>query len=57
MANKDLKRGSHKITEDIWWYEEPKGIYLYIQNKDGGLSHEIIIPWIQIRSALARKDK
>jgi len=26
MANSDLKRTPHHISEDYWWYEDPAGI-------------------------------
>lgn len=61
MAMKDLKIEPHQtIDEDVWWYEENKGIELRIDCicPSGQRDHKVLlIPWYQIRAALARKDK
>ena len=59
MVDKDLSRNPHNIRgeEDIWWYEDPKGIRVYAgQNVPRSLKSGLI-PWKIIRAALARKDK
>ena len=61
MAKKDLKRDPHGLGDDVWWYEEMKGIELHVEtesiinNREGHKT--IMIPWAQIRGALERKDK
>jgi len=62
MADKDLRKKPHNITHDIWWYEEPKGICLFIQfsdvlSKTGFRTEQYYISWETIRAALKRKDK
>lgn len=58
MANKDLQFGVHKINEiikydNVWWREEPNGIYVYFGIGRG----HVILKWSHIRAALKRKDK
>jgi len=52
MANKDLKLRPHRIRgrDDVWWYEDPKGIDICYKR------NHFVVPWRAIRSALARKD-
>jgi hypothetical protein len=56
MANSDLKRDPHKIDENTWWYEEPRGLEIILHDADMD-SRRISIPWRAIRNALKRKDK
>ena len=59
MAKKDLKLDPYNLGEDVWWYEDNKGIDLHIDIicPSGQRSHEsYLIPWETIRAALARKD-
>jgi len=57
MADKDLKRGPHyfKHRDDVWWYEEPKGIYIVVKQQFKTTT-DIEIPWRSLRAALRRKD-
>jgi hypothetical protein len=56
MSNKDLKRNSHRIDDDHWWYEESDGIHIVFH---GMAPTKAIakISWRAIRAALARKAK
>jgi len=58
MANKHLSYQSHKVagTDNIWWYEGPSGINLYVRHSVGCIKG-YTIPWRTIRNALKRKDK
>lgn len=65
MANKHLKLESQAVTrtvrlakEDCWFYEEPFGLTIVVNEESkGGKSHHIIISWAKIKSALKRKDR
>lgn len=58
MSDKDLWLKPHKVRgrEDAWWYEEPQGISIVVNNETRG-SKVVEIPWRLIRSALHRLDK
>lgn len=49
--NKHLKRAPHKLSSDVWWYEESHGISVVMYQR------VIKISWRSLRAALARKDK
>ena len=57
----DLDGNPHNIDEWAWWYEEPRGINLVVEERghDGSYirTRQRLIPWGQIRAALARLDK
>jgi len=61
MADKDLKRSSHRNKDGWWWYEEPKGIAVMVPQNDRAGNHlrttEHVITWRSLRGALKRKDK
>lgn len=62
MANIDLKREPVNVDDNSWWYEEDKGIEIYVCHyKDDGTRKfkqtVFTIPWQTIRAALKRKDK
>jgi hypothetical protein len=63
MANKHLSLQPEDIahrTERAWWYEEPRGINVVIEIKDGDRylrTAQLKIPWAKVRAALARKDR
>jgi len=57
MANKDLWRKPHNVTNHFWWYEEPAGIMLVVQEPLSKNSTVNKIPWKALRNALKRKDK
>jgi len=62
MSNRDLKREPYQVNDDIWYYEEPKGLEFHISYRDEKGSHKIkqtvfIVPWQRIRAALRHKDK
>jgi hypothetical protein len=58
--NSDLLATPHIVAESITWFEYPKGIgvliYLNVLEVEGP-SLQFLIPWDEIRAALARKDK
>jgi len=59
MAKKDLKLEPHDLDEDVWWYEDNKGIDLHVETvcPSGQRSHQsYLIPWKEVRAALKRKD-
>ena len=55
MANKDLKLRPYYIhgNPDVWWYEEPQGIYIV----NNGTTRTARIRWAYLKAALARKEK
>ena len=56
MGNRHLSRDPHHTKDDgVWWYEEPVGITLFVEQRTKVAT--IIIPWRSIRAALKRKDK
>jgi len=55
MAKQDLKLEPFDINDNIWWYEEMKGIDIHLDTSDGHIS--FIIPWANIRNSLKRRDK
>lgn len=68
MSNKHLKRSSHCIDREAWWYEEQRGIAIIVEIREGGpktltgagalIAGKVInIPWRLLRAALARKDR
>ena len=63
MSDTDLQRGpTHfKDVEGAWWYEEPKGISIIVENRDeDGILRETKVLWLtwhKIRNALERKDR
>lgn len=60
MANKDLKLEPHWIDEDVWWYEDSRGIDVHVDFRapDGALNKHLsaLILWKDVRAALKRKD-
>lgn len=50
MADKDLLRNPHNISDGAWWYEEPDGVSVVT-------SKPVMISWKALRAALKRKDK
>lgn len=56
MAIYDLWLKPHKIDDDGWWYEEPKGITVVVHTDTQG-AKQVFIPWRTIRAALRRLDK
>jgi len=51
LLDKDnLDRKPHNITDDVWYYEDKKGIDLYVYGKS------YMIPVRQLRSYLRRLD-
>lgn len=59
MANRDLKLAPHHVGDNAWWYEEPSGITVLIQDSDNGIARNPVsvrISWKALRNALARKD-
>ncbi len=61
MAAKDLSLKPHDINENLWWYENYRGVELVIRHTDKNGTYvrtELsIISWDVLRRALARKDK
>lgn len=61
MANKHLSLEPQNITDELWYYEEPKGINIVHEiNKFNGehiRTDQIIIPWSKIIHSLKRKNK
>lgn len=61
MAAKDLSRNPHNVTDNLWWYEESRGVELVLRvtdNQGGYLrTEQHTISWDVLRRALARKDK
>lgn len=58
MSDKDLSLKPHSIkgTENIWWYEAPKGVEI-VTSYGGKACETRIISWRTIRNAFKRKDK
>lgn len=57
MANKHLNRKPHHIDENTWWYEESRGIQIYVE-KLGNVDPVIVnISWSELRDALDRKNR
>lgn len=63
MSKKHLSNDPHqigKVPGEAWWYEEVKGIeiYIYRRSSTGGPdTKKFVIPWAEVRAALKRKDK
>lgn len=61
MSRKHLSRGPVFISPHAWFYEEEKGlkVYLEVLNNEGlAVSVRMCcIPWKRIRDALRRKDR
>jgi len=51
----DLSRKPHHISEHCWYYEEPKGILLIIDNDRTPTVDQITIPWSKLRSSVERR--
>lgn len=59
MAKKDLKLEPHNITDDIWWYEDNRGIDLHVECICPSGQHDhinVLILWSDIRKVLKRRD-
>jgi hypothetical protein len=62
MSEKHLKETAHHVGDKCWWYEEPGGICVVLQESDvndNALRPNVapIIRWTSIRAALKRKDR
>ena len=60
MGNKHLSLKPKIIQDSAWWYEEPSGISVVHEIREGDRyirTDTLNIPWRQIRAALKRKDK
>lgn len=60
MAKKHLSLNPHTISLTSWWYEENAGIRVLVEGFSGlsvKTATEHVIPWRDIRRALARKDR
>ena len=57
MSDKHLNCNPHNIRNrpDAWWYEESKGINMVVEPQDR--TTQIMIPWREIKNALARKER
>ena len=55
MSNKDLSLNPHQIDEHTWWYEDPQGVFVYVEPATE--IKTVKIPWRSLRAALKRKDK
>jgi len=55
MANKHLKLDPIDLGHDIWYYEEPKGLYVLFVGQDRRIK-DVYISWAKIRAALKRKE-
>lgn len=57
MSKQHLHNGPHNIDERIWWYEDAKGIEVYLADRDGGVgTRNFTIPVREIRQFLDRLD-
>lgn len=61
MSKKHLKLESHRVDNQLWWYEERFGITIVIENRNKNGEYietkQKLIRWSDIRAALKRKDK
>ena len=58
MSEQHLSRRPHAArgTSSIWWYEEPYGIAIYVQDTSGHVKKGIV-QWRALRAAIERMDK
>jgi len=61
MTNKHLHRDPIDIEKDVWYYEEPKGISVYVDIKspsgDYMQTKSFVIPWGKLKKSVERKLK
>jgi hypothetical protein len=60
MSTKHLSMFPQQITDDCWYYEEPKGLVIMHRIYAHNIylkTDRIVIPWSKIRKSLNRKDK
>ena len=55
MSKRHLKLEPINISDDVWFYEEDRGLDVHVETHAKHMS--IIIPWKDIPAALKRKDK
>ena len=57
MANNHLLRRPTNIDKNHWYYEEPRGIEIYIKTPEMEKTETMKISWGKLRAALERKDR
>lgn len=58
MGKEDLKLESIHINDDVWYYEDPKGLDFIVVNPDNRCeTFRFIVSWRKIKAALDRKNK
>jgi len=52
-----MRLAPQNVSEDCWYYEEPKGICVVLHGETNQGCLIATIPWKMIRGSLKRKDK
>lgn len=58
VSDRHLKGAPHRLRdrEDAWWYEESRGMTVVVEFY-GAPTQTVLIPWKEVRAALARLDR
>ena len=55
MSRKMLSNEPQNINKNVWYYEEGKGIIVYIRDSQTGVVQNTTIPWRMLKSTMMRK--
>jgi hypothetical protein len=50
-----LSNEPQNINKNVWYYEEGKGIIVYIRDSQTGVVQNTTIPWRMLKSTMMRK--